>query len=74
MKKPDFHVLEYTVEEIEKMLKDSNFVRIETVGLGAWLPNFVVKKFPELSDYLGKIRLNYTFSCIATKPKSHSDL
>jgi len=66
-KKPSFHVKEYSYKEMATMMKDAGFIELELKGLGTWVPDFLIQRFPKLSDYLGRVGLNYTFLCIAKK-------
>jgi len=74
-KKPNYHVEEYNSGQLKKIVLDSGFIETQIKGLGAWIPDFLIRRFPRLSDYLGKVGLNYTFSCKAKKPstRSHSN-
>jgi len=72
-KKPNYHIEEYNSGQLKKIVLDSGFIEIKVEGLGAWLPGFLIRRFPKLSDYLGKVGLDYTFSCKAKKPNARSN-
>ena len=66
-KKGSYPVREYNAKEMKTIIEDTGFIGVRMSGLGAWIPDFLVRMVPKLSEHLGRMRLNYTFSCIATK-------
>jgi len=66
-RRPKYHVKEYSPNELKIMVEDAGFAKVEIKGLGAWIPDFLVRNFPKISDYLGGAGLNYAFFYSATK-------
>ena len=66
-KRPSFHIKEYSPGELKAIKQDAGFYKNKSKGFGAWIPDFLVRKLLCVSNYLGKIGLNYGFFCIGIK-------